>query len=284
MKLALGTAQFGLDYGINNRVGKISSEEALKILKLASGSGVDLVDTAFAYGESEKIIGNFLKSTNCLKIVTKLPAGNKRGTEEVFADSLKRIDSKEVYGYLVHDFKMVRERPEIWGEFEQLKMNKQVKKVGFSLYYPDELDYLFDKRISFDLLQVPYNLLDRRFEGYFKTLKESNVEIHTRSTFLQGLFFVSQDKLKGNIKKAENLIKQIRNISSENDIPLNALCLCFVLLNQFIDKVIVGVDSLVQFKENLGSLEYLEKTKNIYSLLKGLRSDDESIIVPDKWS
>lgn len=285
MKVALGTAQFGLNYGINNKTGKVSSSEAFEILRLALKNKIDLIDTAYAYEDSEGIIGNFLKENNSFKIVSKLPKDCGKNTEEIFHSSLERLSSKKIYGYLVHDFKMFREKPRIWDELKELKKKGLVRKVGFSLYHTDELDYLLGKNIDMDLLQFPYNIFDRRFERYFSSLKEKAVEIHTRSVFLQGLFFLSDEQLDAkNLMLAKDKVGKLRDISKKQSIPLNALCLCFVLSNPLIDKVIIGIDSLTQFRNDLEAEKYLVKTKKIYQLLQELRCDDENIIVPDKWS
>jgi len=259
--------------------------EAIEVLKLASKSNIDLIDTAYAYEDSESIIGNFIKENNGFKIVSKLPKSCKKDIESIFSSSLMRLNSKEIYGYLVHDFKMFRQNPTIWDDLKELKEKGLIKKIGFSLYYPDELDYLLEKKIDMDLIQFPYNVFDRRFERYFNSLKENDIEIHTRSVFLQGLFFLTDEQLDANnLKMAKKEVGKLRDISKKQNIPLNALCLCFVLNNPLVDNVIIGIDSLVQFKNNLESERYLERTKEIYPLFLDLRCDNENIIVPDKWS
>ena len=69
-RLALGTAQFGLDYGINNKTGKVSEPAVALILAEAAKNGIECLDTAAAYGDSEDVIGNISTGRYEFKIVT----------------------------------------------------------------------------------------------------------------------------------------------------------------------------------------------------------------------
>jgi len=142
---------------------------------------------------------------------------------------------------------------------------------------------LLKNNTRLDIVQVPYNIFDQRFENYFPILREMEVEIHTRSVFLQGLFFLNTDRLSENFQPAKDMIEKLRKISTNHKIPIHSLCLCFALLNPFIDKVIIGVDSLNQLRQDISSIEYLDKTKNIYELLKSLKFHNEEVILPYNW-
>ena len=61
-RICLGTAQFGLDYGIANARGKVSFDEVGQILRCALENGIVTLDTAGAYGDSEQMVGAFLKN------------------------------------------------------------------------------------------------------------------------------------------------------------------------------------------------------------------------------
>lgn len=104
-KLVLGTAQFGLDYGINNKRGKLSKKEVFKILTYAKKNEIETLDTAYGYGDSEKIIGEFIKKNKiCFKIISKLPKCNSKTVEYIFLKSLAKLSQDKIYGYLIHDF------------------------------------------------------------------------------------------------------------------------------------------------------------------------------------
>jgi len=287
-KIALGTAQFGLKYGIANRIGKLSKEEVFTILEFAYRCGIGTLDTAYSYGESEEIIGEFIsQSKKGFKIISKLPNLDNNGILEVeryCQKTLGRLKQDKIYGYLIHKFDdMVSYKGDLWSEIESLKYKGLVYKIGFSIYKIEELEYLLNNNISFDILQFPYNIFDQRFEEYFPILRKKGVEIYTRSVFLQGLFFLKADKIDRDFRSAKNMIEKLRQISADYKIPMHSLCLCFVMLNPFVDKVIIGLDSLEQLKQNINFMEYLNKVKNIYSLLKSLKFHNEEVILPYNW-
>ncbi|MBW2996320.1 aldo/keto reductase [Candidatus Woesearchaeota archaeon] len=281
MKLALGTVQFGMDYGINNR-GKIPKKEVFEILGFAKENGIDVLDTAYAYGSSESVIGEFIsKTNNSFKIVSKLPSKN---WENAFEESAKRLNSEKVYACLIHDFDSFLENPQIFDKLKILKQKGKIEKIGFSLYYPKEVLYLLDNNVQFDIVQVPFNIFDQRFSSVFELLKEKGVEIHVRSVFLQGLFFKNPAKLEGDFVKIKDKLSDLRSISERTGIPISALCINFALLNQDIDKVIIGVDSLENLQENIDSSKYKKKVNEVYGILSDLKEDDEGIILPINWN
>lgn len=283
-KTCLGTAQFGSDYGIANKKGKISKEEVFRILEHAYNSGIDTIDTAYSYGESEEIIGEFIsKSENRFNIISKMPDLESFEVNKYFQQTLKRLKQARIYGYLVHRFDNLNMDKKLWNRLKSLEQRGLVHKIGVSLYKREELDYLLKSDIHFDIVQVPYNIFDQRFEGYFSNLRRNGIEIYTRSVFLQGLFFLKMDEINKSFQPAKDMIEKLYRISSEHSIPIYALCLCFVLLNPFIDKVIIGVDSVEQLSQNIDSIEYLDRTKSIYGLLKSLKFHDEKVILPYNW-
>ena len=218
-KFGLGTAQFGLDYGIADRIGKVAKEEVFKILQYAHRVGIDMLDTAYAYGESEDIIGEFIsKSGKSFNIISKIPDLEKYDTssvEKFCLETLKNLGQTKIYGYLVHKFDNLISYKKgcLREELETLKRKGLVDKVGISLYKTVELDYLLNNNISFDIVQVPYNIFDRRYNEYFSVLKEKNIEIHARSVFLQGLFFLEMDKINEKFYVARDMLERLRSIS-----------------------------------------------------------------------
>jgi len=288
MKLALGSAQFGLNYGINNKKGKVPKEEVFKILEHASKKEIDTIDTASGYGDSEEIIGEFIQknSHKChnLRIISKLSSDEEGEAESLFKESLKKLNSGKVYGYLIHDFQQFLEKPEIWSILKKLKQENKAEKIGFSLYYPKEAEYILENNIDIDIIQSPYSVFDQRFSKIFSLLKEKGVEIHVRSVFLQGLVFKKPDELTGNFIDIKNKILSLHSISEEIDIPLNALCLNFAILNENIDKVIVGVDSLENLQQNTESLKHKNRVKKRYQKLLELKEENENIILPTNWN
>lgn len=206
MKLGLGTVQFGLRYGISNKSGQVAVGEVEKILKLASSSGINILDTAAGYGDSERLLGACLNSVSNFSIVTKsipLKKGDVKSedvvkVEAAFQDSLRKMGQSSVYGLLVHQSSdlLCPGGDYLYSTLRRLKDDGLVKKIGVSVYGKDEVDRLFD-RYSFDLVQLPVNVFDQRLvhDGTLQWLHAAGIEIHVRSALLQGLLVMPSAEL-----------------------------------------------------------------------------------------
>jgi len=281
-RLALGTATFGLDYGINNTIGKISASEIFNILSFANEKGIDTLDTASVYGDSEKNIGLYLNDLQ-FNIISKLPECKSDDVCKHFYETLENLKQERVYGYLVHSFDSYKEDKNIWKELMELKAAEKIEKIGFSLYYPEDVKMFLDDKNIPDLIQVPYNIFDRRFESYFPQLMEMNIEVHIRSVFLQGLVFKTLETLPKYFAKIKEKISLLNSISEKLNISISDLCLCFVLLNDNIDKVVIGFDNIEQLKKLVGAGSKIKKVKSVYNELLELKENDDNILLPFKW-
>lgn len=284
-KLVLGTVQFGMDYGINNPAGQISESEVFKILEYAGTSGIDLLDTAHTYGNSEEIIGKFVKqSGKKFKIISKVPKPEAgRNIASYLEESLKKLNSTSLYAYLFHNFDSYKENPELLEQLQELKKLSKVEKIGFSLYHPSEIDYLLENKIDFDIIQAPYSVFDQRFESRFMQLKKIGKEVHVRSVFLQGLVFKNPDELTPGFIKIKPQLQKLIEISKQSKIGISGLCINFATLNENINNVVIGVDSLLNLQENILDLSQAGIVSKYYDELKKLRSDDQQIILPTNW-
>lgn len=281
-KLALGTVQFGLDYGISNKKGQINSQEAYQILKFAFEQGIKTLDTARAYGNSEEVIGNSLQNSDLIfDIVTKVSA---QGDVEVQCEnSLQVLKCEKLYGIMFHDTSAALSAPSEIEKLIKIKESGKVQKIGFSLYDTLQLEQLFEQNIAFDLVQIPFNILDQRFGGYFDELKKRGVEIHARSVFLQGIFFLNPIELDSKFDEIKPKLTELRNLIHQLRLPYAAIPLCFGLLESSIDKIVIGIESLNNLKENIESMNYLEDIKKIISELRNLESNDSKMILPTNW-
>ena len=284
-KLILGTAQFGLDYGVNNKRGRIPEKEVTEIIKQAWTEGIDLLDTAFSYGESERVIGRYLRSSSrSPAVVSKLPDCTIDEIMGYFYKSLAFLNIDSFYGYLLHDFQTYKRDSEVWWVLEELNKRGKTNKIGFSLYYPEELELLLDRKVRFDLIQVPFSVLDRRFENKFTLLKDRGVEIHVRSVFLQGLVFKSMAELTGRFIKVKKKICQLQMIANAQKTTVAAICLNYVLSNKKIDRVVVGVDSLEHLNEVIRLASEMNLDKDVFQALEAVRENDEGMLLPFNWS
>lgn len=284
-KLALGTAQFGLKYGLANMADKVPSDMVAQLLNIASACDITMLDTAIAYGDSEQVLGRY--NLTKFEIVSKLPAvpsdcSNVEGwvLEQTIA-SLKRLKTDKLHDLLLHKPAQLlgTNGERIYKSILKLKEQGMVDQIGVSVYGPDELSELI-KRFDFDVIQAPMNIFDRRMEntGMLKHLKKIGVTIHIRSAFLQGLLLISNDKIPVYFAPWAQLIKQYHQWLNQQSIsPLQA-CLSYLNQHSDIDKIIVGVDDIWQLKQIIAAIN----TPNI-SIPDFLQSVDEGLINPSRW-
>ena len=285
MKLALGTVQFGQDYGIANSNGQTSRSEVEKILELARLKGIKTLDTAISYGESESVLGQI--GVQDFNIITKLPELPKdcenieKWMERQLNDSVKRLRLNSIDGFLLHRPLQLLEpgNENLWATLLKFKTQGLVKKIGFSIYGPNELDQLWPQ-FKPDIIQAPYNIFDRRMvtSGWFKRLSDEGVETHARSVFLQGLLLLNKYNRPQQFDKWSDHWHLWDRWLKENKLtPLQA-ALTFPLVNNKVNKVIVGVDHCVQLKE---ILEGVDTSVNDFS--EELSITDEQLINPSNW-
>lgn len=281
MRLAIGTVQFGLNYGINNQNGIVSEEELNKILNDARNNKIDLLDTAQAYGNSEIRLG----SLDCSKfnIISKLKPGIVISEiKDSVKNSSKNLKKSNLEGVLFHDFNDYKMDPKLIDELICLKRDKLIKKIGFSLYYPSELDLILSQNIDFDILQIPFSIYDQRFKKYFKELKKRNIEIHVRSVFLQGLVFMNPDKLSKHFDKYKHQFLSFQNKCLQLNQSISSVCLNYVYGHQEIDRVIIGVCSSKELIDNIVQIQ--NNSLNFNKLkFENFEIIDESVILPFNW-
>lgn len=274
-KLVLGTVQFGLQYGVNS-AGRPSEEDVKGILAEAAKGGITTLDTSSAYGNSEEILGESVTSEESFMIVSKYPKG-ETSVCEMFNGSLKRLKVSHLYGYLLHHFEVYKNNPKVWDEFIALKASGKVEKIGFSLYTPEELEYILENGSPFDLIQVPFNIFDKKFLPLMKELHEKGVEIHVRSTFLQGLFFKDRNALPEKLQPMKKYLLQLDEFSQKSGLSISEIALNYNLQNPYIDGVLIGVDNLEQLQINLNAVKDIPVTINI-------EVDEKELLNPVNWN
>lgn len=259
-KLALGTVQFGMNYGISNTRGQVSAAEIERILTFCRTRGICTLDTAQGYGDSENVLGQHdLSSFN---IVTKL-----MGNAEL-EKSLAKLNVSSVYALMFHRENEVTDTA--WRKFESWKKQKLAKKIGVSVYSPDKLLRII-QNYPVDIVQIPLNLLDQRFIPLLPELKNKNIEIHVRSVFLQGLLLMTDCPAQ---------FDSIKYILQEIPDPKLLHALHFVLSLKQVDKLVVGVTCLKD-------LEEIDKATNSPCPAVNYNRfsiSDESIINPSLWN
>lgn len=272
-KIGLGSVQFGIPYGVSNNRGQTSSDEVTKILNYANECGITVIDTASAYGNAEEILG--ANDLNRFKVISKfMPQEASNSVSIQFERSLANLKVDFLYGYLAHRPLSLIDDPKQWEELLVLKQQNKIKKIGFSLNEPSELDLLLSKGMMPDLIQVPYNYFDNRFKDILIDLKAIGCEIHTRSTFLQGLFFTDVKKLPFFFDEVKKNINELQINLSDN---LSGALLKYVLSLDFVDVVIMGVENEKQLKSNLININ------TAHHLPPNDFNFTDSVLMPSNW-
>ena len=284
-RLALGTVQFGIPYGISNQQGKVSLDAATEILNYAHIAGINTLDTAIAYGDSENCLGGI--GVKDWQVISKLPeipiATNDVSSwvRESVNGSLQRLRTPCLYGLLLHRPQQLLsdKGQEIYNALNLLKKEGLVDKIGISIYSPTELEELCN-RFSFDLIQAPFNIFDRSLKqsGWLSRLKLAGVEVHVRSIFLQGLLLMNPANRPAYFNRWQPIWIEWEQWLYTNNLTALQACLSFVLSNPDIDRVVVGVDCLSQLQEILAAT-----TIEVVKPHDKLCSDDLDLINPARW-
>jgi|TARA_B110000263_G_C15308660_1_gene511858 aryl-alcohol dehydrogenase-like predicted oxidoreductase len=286
-KLALGTVQFGMNYGIANDSKKTFPQKSIsEILKLAKLKKITTLDTAIAYGSSEKNLGKEnLDSFDVITKISNIPLFEKNiysWIRKEVALSLQRLNQNKIYGVLLHKASDLNgpDGKKIYEALSILKKERIVSKIGISIYSPSELDNIVSN-FDIDIVQSPFNVFDTRLKtsGWMDKLHQANIEIHTRSTFLQGLLLMDLKDIPTKFSKWAYLFALWDKTVEESNMNKMEACIKFSSSFDEIDKVIFGVDNVEQFKE-VSEYNFLNK----YNNLCDMSSNDEYLINPTKWS
>ena len=286
MKIALGTAQFGMTYGISNLAGRVSLDDVRYILQAAAAQGIDTLDTAIAYGDSESTLGQV--GMGGWNVVTKLPvmpetcADVAGWVEAQVEGSLNRLGVCQLHGLLLHrpDQLLGEQGVQLSEALQLIKTQGLTRKIGVSVYAPEELDSLAG-RLPFDLVQAPLNILDRRLveSGWAEKLKNQGTELHVRSAFLQGLLLMPAERRPEKFSRWSSVWSEWhRWLGATHLTPLLA-CLGYCLGIDGVDQVVVGVESVNQFNEIM-STTY----PTLPNLPNWLQPIDADLINPGRWS
>lgn len=284
-KLSIGTANFGRNYNLINNF-RIKNEKIKKIFLYLKKKNIFFIDTAQVY-KNDKILKSFSSKTN--EFITKIDIKTfskykkKWNLENNYLITLKnKLNITRFYGVLIHiaNYREIEQRncKELFIFLKNLKKKRLIKKIGFSIYEPRDA-YKILKIFKFDLIQIPLNLFDNRFEksGYLKKFKKKNIEIHTRSIFLQGLLL--EDKIPKKFITYNRKFNQLDSWVKLNNISKLDACIQYVLKFPEIDKIVVGFNSLDQLKQIVS--RFKKKKKTYFSKELGISST--KLIDPRKW-
>jgi aryl-alcohol dehydrogenase-like predicted oxidoreductase len=286
MKLALGTAQFGQNYGVANTKGYIGQKTAVSIVRRSQEMGWNTLDTAIAYGESESILGSI--GVEQWKVISKLPTVPElcldinKWLTKLTLESLKRLKIKKLYGLLLHRSNQLNDSigSDLYEALLAQKQNGLVEKIGVSIYAPEDLEAFWEK-YRFDLVQAPLNILDRRMasSGWAERIKRSGSEFHVRSVFLQGLMLMPACRRPLGFARWANIWDEWDSWLMKTRLTPMEACLSYVNSIAAVDRIVVGVDSVEQLEEISASVDSRLDSLPNFSCLR-----DERLINPASWN
>ncbi len=284
--IILGTVQFGLDYGINNKNGQMSEEEVFDILDLAKSTGISYLDTAAAYGNSEERIGSYIAQKNDIffKIITKFDLKKYQSPIDSLNESLSRLNVSCVDTIMFHNYDDFLKTSQY--QLEKLLEHKGIKfkKLGISVYTNEQIDEVCKTKI-FQTIQMPFNALDNnniRGEA-MRMMKTNGIEIHTRSVFLQGLFFMSLENIPAKLEPLTPYLSRMNQISSHYQVSKSTLALHYNLSNQLISGVLMGVDSVKQLEQNIALIN-AQIPQSAFDAIDEIQVKESSLLNPATWN
>ncbi len=283
--LALGTANFGLSYGVSNESGQISTDSVADILQFAMQVGIRCLDTAIAYGDSQKVLGSIgLRDWRVISKISSLEPSCKdisgyvgRQIEKMFEDlQVKSIDT-----VLVHNAQDLigQNGDQIFLELQKIMQNSLINKIGVSIYDPSDIATI-SSRYPVDVVQAPLNVLDNRIEssGWLWQLSEHEVEVHARSIFLQGLLVSRELQKTALFQQWCETFKRWNDFSDASGRSDLANCVGHVKSFDRVSQIVVGVDSATQLREIFDA--FSSPARRVAGLDCGA---DETLINPSKW-
>ena len=278
--MTLGTVQLGMNYGIANDAGKPSEEKSFSILRTALEGGITALDTARAYGDSELVIGRFLKQWQGEQpaIITKVPAMQgttpkelEKFVTESVEQSLERLGVNKLASVMLHGAK----DPIIHGKacadaVKALISHGYTDKVGVSVYTAEDIAGMLQYDI-FSLTQVPMSIFDQRLiaGGWIDKLKQRDYTVYVRSVFLQGLFFLDPEKMTDPIllQHAAPKLRLLRQIAEKENMTLAQLAIAFIRDCPGVTSLVLGADTPEQVQENLAQFATAPLSESVMAQL-----------------
>jgi len=289
-KLVLGTVQMGLDYGINNKNGKISENNAIEILEYAFNQGIRVIDTAETYGTSHQVIGQYhkLNPSHSFKIITKIPKKtNNNLLNSKVNQYLNELRISNIHLLMCHDFESYKYEDELSDWLIDNKGSDYIEKVGVSIYTNSQVLSLLNDSKKLDVIQLPFNLLDNNYQRgpILKYMNAERVIAHTRSPFLQGMFFLDQKNNNNQIYKSLlPYISELNEIANSAGITMHSMALLYSIQNTLINNVIIGVDSIEQLKLNFQTISDCFLPEEVIKKIDSIVVHNVDLLNPSLWN
>ncbi|HRY97516.1 MAG TPA: aldo/keto reductase [Bacteroidales bacterium] len=282
-RLVLGTVQFGLDYGISNEAGKPSESEVGAILDQAFFQGIRCLDTADAYGTAVEVLGNYNRLHPGRFQINSKFKGHPGQLKDHLLRSLGLLGIPAFHVYFYHSFADFMAWPELRDELAQLKQDGLIRFIGVSVYGNEEFRAVLDAGWV-DVVQIPFNMLDNRTQRgeCLARAHEQRVSVQARSVYLQGLFFLPLDKIPARLLPLRPWLEEIHRLARAYDVPIQQLALHYVLQQEDIAEVVIGVDSRQQLEDHRLS-PGKSLPKDLIEKVNQIRVTDTELLYPKNW-
>lgn len=295
MNLCLGTVQFGMDYGIRGRK-KPSAEDSVSLLNFAVANGIDAIDTSALYGDSEMVVGRFLKQSpvgrNSLFVVSKFGVEEFDGMSasrcgqklvDVAKQSLARLSLDYLDAYICHVPNAVRDDRIIMA-MARLRESGLARSVGFSVYEPEDAETAINTG-EIDFLQLPLSVLDQRMVRcrILDLAAERGVRVHSRSAYVQGLALMKSEDVPGYLAGIKPKIKELEDLCRIAGVSRQALALAYVRQFNKISHVVFGVHDIKQLRETIESFGSHVPSAVVTEASRIFADVDSALVMPNKW-
>jgi len=285
-KLILGTVQLGIPYGINNNTGQPNQSTSNEILHSAWEGGIRLLDTAESYGNAQQVIGHYHAGQSVsFDVITKLMPG-KQPTEvrSRLIEDIKVMNVDSLYGFMFHHLDVFKHNVSALDDLKSMKAEGLIKRIGVSVYSNDELEYVLNFP-EINLIQLPFNMLDNWYQRgeSIKKAKEKGIEIHVRSVFLQGLFFMKEAEIPVKLNPLVPFLRQLRKICEEFNMTMEMAAMGYALSRPEIDKVLIGVETPAQLQNNLRQITQIQISNDFMSAVEEIYVSETELLSPVKW-
>lgn len=283
MRLALGAVQFGLDYGISNTAGRTPFDEVLSILDCAAESGIETIDTAAAYGDSEEVLARARAQARGFRIISKT-ARLSEGLDAIVARARRSVDllGRPLDALMIHSAPdlLAQEGERLWTALRALQAAGDVRRLGISFYARDPILDIAE-RFAPEVVQLPVSLIDQRLirNGVIAGLAKRGIEVHARSAFHQGLIFVGLERLPPRLRERRETIAAIQErMRRDGRSPLQ-LALSFLGACNAIHAVVVGVTKRAELEDIVAAAR--EPWPGLDAA--DFATDDPVILDPTNW-
>lgn len=296
MNLCLGTVQFGMDYGIKGQK-RPTLDQSIEMLDYATQNGITHLDTAYAYGSAEDVLGCFIRKKTvprdslfisaklCPNILDELSKNQYyTAIRKNLEESLRRIGTDYLDAYMCHSSRYVY-NDDILGAMKCLKEDGLVKHVGVSVYEVEEARRCLSSEYT-DFMQLPFSILDQRMfsTGVLDDYIDGETQIDARSAFIQGLITMQCDQIPNFLAKARPIMQKVDSLCKRYNVKPVELAIGFVKNCRDISHLVFGVDNMAQLKEDIRIFNGSSLSSDILiDIGKEFRDISADIVMPSLW-